>query len=354
MSDGPTTFVVPDPDGPETARRLTDTFLEQEPLLHNRIADLVSAYRQLGDLIPQTMAKFGSGHFFPFAESEFELANSYLLVQRAFYRHALVGLRSVLELGLLSVYWDRHDRAEDVIAGWVTSVEPTPFKKEILSGLFSMADVQEFDRSCDLRQLIDRAYGQLSNFTHVRGFHHSSSSLNRANFVQFDADSLRRWAASLDDVIPIVVILHLLKYPIGLQETPLDQKFGLNGPAGGFLNPWQADRLRAVLKPPHLDALQRISDANEDAVQAAEAIRNLSDISSDQFHEQIIEFDKDLIRSQGYERWHASQMQLYESEKALNPDSYAAFEARAARLLRWAKDEKVTGDRSTTDGDVTA
>ena len=127
MSNRPTLFIVPDQDGPDNARRLTDSFLEQEPALHQRIADLTSAYRQLGELIPQTMTKLGSGHFFPFAESEFELANSFLLAQRAFYRHALVGLRTVLELGLLSVYWDRHDRAEDAIAGWVTSFEPTPF-----------------------------------------------------------------------------------------------------------------------------------------------------------------------------------------------------------------------------------
>src|ERR1019366_2193276 len=84
---------------------LTDDLLSRDDALLHSIVNVMTAHRELGDLIPQTVSKFGSGHFFPFSESEFELSNSLLLARYGFYRYAFVALRSVLELGLLSVYW---------------------------------------------------------------------------------------------------------------------------------------------------------------------------------------------------------------------------------------------------------
>src|SRR5437870_4947994 len=107
---------------PEAVRQKTDDFFEQTPSEYERIEGLFDAYRQLGDLIPQTVEKFSSGHYFPFSESEFELTNSLMLAQHGFYRYAFIGLRSVLELGLLSVYWDRSGNAEQEVRGWLTSI----------------------------------------------------------------------------------------------------------------------------------------------------------------------------------------------------------------------------------------
>jgi hypothetical protein len=331
-----------DPDRPGKIRRATEEFLRREQSLHDQVSALTRAYYELQDLIPQTVEKLFSGHFFPFSESTFELANSSVLVQEGFYRYAFVGLRSVLELGLLSVYWDRKDKAEEDILGWLKAVEPTPFKNEILAGLRSISTVTEFEKSFDLGKLIGALYGSLSDFAHVRGYRYSSRGLNRgSNILQFNEDSFRAWANELRQVVGLVTTVHLLKYPVGLQHTPLDQKFGLNGPAGGFLNPWQADRLRAVLNPAHLAVLQEISDRDPNAQEMAAWVNDLPDISDEDFERQAFELNQDLIRGQGFESWYESEAQTYRSVAATDPAAWARFEERAAKLRAWAKENGV-------------
>src|SRR6185312_16192759 len=106
-------------------------------------------------------------------------------------------------------------------------------------------------------------YGTLSDFQHTKGQRHSSFWLNnRSNINQFDENSFGRWLELLSEVVEIVATFHLLKYPVGLQATPLEDKFGLNGPVGGFLRPDQLDLLKQILPPEVLVDLQQISDSD--------------------------------------------------------------------------------------------
>ncbi|MCJ7435719.1 MAG: hypothetical protein MUO77_19745, partial [Anaerolineales bacterium] len=67
-----------------------------------KISNLAWAYHSVGDLIPHTTVNFGSGHFFPWAESWDEIQISFNLCLFGFYKQAMVSLRSGLELGELS------------------------------------------------------------------------------------------------------------------------------------------------------------------------------------------------------------------------------------------------------------
>lgn len=187
----------------------TNDLLRHDPELSAHLHDLIWAFRDIGDLVPQTLDKLGSGHYFPFVEAETELNNAVLLAQRGFYRHAMVALRSVLELGLLSAYWDRTDRAEVEIQNWLRSIASTPRIAEILNGLRTIPAVEAFEQAVELGGRLQEIYRQLSDFVHTRGYRFSGQHLNRGNVLQFNEAAFRRWADCLRSVVRMVITVHL-------------------------------------------------------------------------------------------------------------------------------------------------
>jgi hypothetical protein len=89
-------------------------------------------------------------------------------------------------------------------------------------------------------------YEELCNFAHTKGIRFSSRALSASNVNTFNEASIKRWLEFLTRVMQTVAAFHILKYPVAFQHTPIDDKFGLNGPTGGFLLPFQADRLRKL------------------------------------------------------------------------------------------------------------
>lgn len=272
----------------------TNTFFCDNSVLSEKINDLIWAYNDVGDVIPQYSGKFGSGHKLPYSESFFELECSYQLLKLSFYKYAFIALRNALELGLLSVYWDRNDDAEKIIKEWHNSNEDTPFKRQILNGLLCVDNIKEF---CKHYDIIDRAkniYGDLSAFAHTKGYSFSSHNLNNANFTKFNQNVVFNWTVQLENVVQLLLILHVLKYPVALQNTPLEQKFGINIPYGGFLDIYQSDRIKAILNPEELKILQQISNKDENAKVLFEWVNSHPDISDKEFKKQLLDFDKDV------------------------------------------------------------
>ncbi|MEM4391528.1 MAG: hypothetical protein QXG67_01930, partial [Candidatus Nitrosotenuis sp.] len=113
----------------------SNDYLEANKKLYLRIDEMVWIHRSLSDLVPQTLENLGSGHIFPLLESEYELESSIELCKLGFYKHALIALRNVLELGLLSVYWDIDGKSHIDIRNWLFSIEPTPFKNTVFTKL---------------------------------------------------------------------------------------------------------------------------------------------------------------------------------------------------------------------------
>ena len=316
--------------------RATKEYLEQEPELAHRIGALMRAYRTTADLCPGTVEAFVLGSHFPFGESETEISNAYMLAQCGMYRYAFVALRVVLELGLLSVYWDRSDEARQEMTAWLRSSQRTPSMKKIRDGLRQIAAVQRFEDACGFDDRVKSAYEALNGYIHVRGFRYSTWKISRANFPRFDAGTFRSWCDSLDKVACLVVTAHLLKYPVGLQETPLDEKLGLNVPMGGFLNPWQAGQITSVLPAEHVTVLQEISDSDTSAVGMARAIRDMPDLSEEEWERQIERQNKFLIENQGFVAWHEQWSSIYEDAVHHSPETIERFRSRSESLRSWA------------------
>ena len=285
------------------AQRQTEEYLDRDGILKQRLDDVYWAFQDLCDLIPQHWGKLFSGHFFPLAQAMDELRNCGALAHVGFYHHAIAGLRWVLELGMLSVYWDRADTAERLVQKWLRSIEKTPFRKNVLQGLEEIPNVARYCKQSTYIADFNRVYKELSNYQHVRGVRYSSRHLSHGNVTRFQVIAFEKWADLTFQVVRLVTTVHLLKYPVGLQETWIDQKFGLNPPMGGFLNPWQVDRLRSLFGSDDLAMLQAISDTDPEARKLAEEIAAMPDLTTEQRELQELRWAKDVIENQGFESW---------------------------------------------------
>ena len=319
----------------------TNAYLEQNLKLKEQIQEYDWAFRSLSELAPLSPEKIFSGHVFPLTEAEYEIECSIVLCKIGFYKHAIASLRNVLELGLLSVYWDINDRAHIDIQNWLRSMEATPFRKTVFQKLATNENIKTFDGKQNLFEKTAALYEKLSNFSHTRGFGYSSRRLNaqNSNVNSFNDASLKRWLKIFGDVVEIVVVFHILKYPVALQYTPIDDKFGLNGPAGGFLNPHQMERLRRVVSQEHLPDLQKISDSDEGAISMAEWVNGWPDITEADFLLQIEKQDERSIEWEGYDHWLKNQRKLYGYLKKQKPEEYREKLDYFKKMKQWAREK---------------
>ena len=315
--------------------KATDECFNRNDALKQRLDDVYWAFQALCDLIPQTWNKLFSGHFFPITQAETELQNCATLAHIGFYHHAIAGLRWVLELGMLSVYWDRADNAEQVIQSWLRSKTTTPFRRRIRKGLKEIPNVALYCQQSAFLQDFDEMYEHLSKYQHNRGIRYSSRYWNDGNVIRFREAPLMYWAILAYKVVRLVTVAHLLKYPVGLQETLIDQKFGLNPPMGGMLNPWQADRLRSLLGSDELAKLQAISDADPEARELAAHVAAMPDITTEQREQQEYRWAQDVIENQGFESWFEMVQKLNELT-ATDENADAGFQQAVDELRDWA------------------
>ena len=185
----------------------TAKFFEDNPEYAQIIESYVLVFHSVMDLIPATVDNFWSGNLFPYTEAEYELHSSVYFATRGFYKHALNSLRSVLELGLLSVYWDIEDKSHIAIQDWLKSKKDTPYRPKIKSRLLENRNIKRFDDEGGFFTQLDDIYKKLSNFTHTKGARYSSEALSISNFNTFNEKSLKYWVQSLQKVVRLVMMV---------------------------------------------------------------------------------------------------------------------------------------------------
>jgi hypothetical protein len=318
----------------------TNEYLQQHPETGERIEEDNWIFRSLFQLLPETLETFWSGHIFPIAEAEYELECSIVLCKLGFYKHAISSLRNVLELGLLSVYWDIDDQSHIDIQNWLRSMESTPFRKRVFTKLKRNSNIRTFDDKQNLFEKTSALYGELSDFSHTKGFGYSSRQLNKhqSNVNSFNEMSLTKWLELTQRVVEIISIFHVLKYPVGLQYTPIEEKFGLNGPMGGFIEPHQVERIKEIISKEMLADLQEISDNDPDVIEVIKWINDQPDITETEFRAQIERQDKQFIEMQGYDLWIRNERKLYKSIQKNNPKLFEEKKIYFKKLKLWAKE----------------
>lgn len=320
----------------------TDEYLAHNGNVATVIEDTFWVFQSLLGLPPMTGENAFSGNLAPIIEAQAELQSSITLARLGIYKQALTSLRSVLELGVLQVYWDIDDQSHLTIGDWWVRGDKTPPSRKTreelrrVPGVSAYLDVDEtfFVRAQELEHF-------LGGYVHTRGGRSSSRALvPTTNTVAFNVDALTLWQQKLEEVGRVVLAVQLMKYPVGLQVTPLSAKFGLNPPAGGFVEPFVRDRFREYLDPDVRDRLQQISDNDEDALARAAWANNRPDVTEEEWREMAEQHDRFTIMTSSYETWEETDDAL---ARGLGTESTAEELAQRAeyraRLRAWAEEE---------------
>ena len=242
-----------------------------------------------------------------------------------------MGAGTWTSVGLL----DRADNAEREIQEWLASKASTPSKRDIGTGLLEIPNVARYCKRSTLREDFEALYGELSNYQHVRGVRYSSHHHTPGSSIHFNDEAFEEWLELAFRVVRLVATVHLLKYPVGLQDTPVGQKFGINGPSGGFLDLWQAHELRSLFDAEELAELQDISDGDPEARALAEEFQRRPDITEEQLQQQFLHWDQFSIEQQGFRSWLQDEIRDHRI-KDCDPKTDPDFQSRVAELRAWA------------------
>jgi hypothetical protein len=208
----------------------TDEYLRGKPRVLAEIAFSGRVLHHLVELVPITPSNAFSGDVFPLFEAYYEFESALALARFGYYKHARMATANLLELGILS--------ASDV-------------------GGRSHIDVRKLEPLQDIpnwRRYLERAPGfpdevaalhdALVGYVHTRdtpGSLGTSSGLSNAS--TFDEGVFIAWLGQLRSAVSSTVILHLLRYPAGIQGSDDDPEVGPRELAGNVLQRWKSDEL---------------------------------------------------------------------------------------------------------------
>ncbi|MBK7142461.1 MAG: hypothetical protein IPH75_10310 [bacterium] len=272
--------------------------------LNERIRRAGWVLQNAGGMVPQHAESLWSGHFFPYVEATDELAVSLNLALFGFYKQSMVSLRAGLELGLLSVYWNLNDDGHIAVKSWLRSNEETPRLGDIWRKFESHPNFAFVQSKYDLRKrLLD--LGTLSNYVHSKGYRYSNrfGLKFKPNFQIFSDDAFKKWLSQFEEVVRVIVILHLIKYPLGAFRYDYYSKFGIEEPWIGILDEAFVDQIESFIEPEIFQIVEELVRIDLYAKGVVAFVEGLPDLSEDELEKKMVDFDKSLIRSSGWNNW---------------------------------------------------
>lgn len=293
---------------------MTEKYFNQNSDKKQLVESLGWIYTAVGGIIPQTTENFWSGHFFPFIDSWEELQISFNLVCFGFYKQAFASLRSGLELGLLSVYYNINDDGHIAVQNWLRSRDSTdsntPPSKAIWKILLSNKNIQRFNDKHNLVKM-HQDLGYLHNYVHSKGAKYSNRyGKMKSNFQTFEPSMIEKWLESYRDVIKLVTTLHLLKYPLAIIRFDYSAKFGIDIPSFGGLEEHNIKKISELLPVEFIADIEIIAKDDLQTQEVLKEITDLPDMTEEEVEEQIIDMEKIFIESIGFEKWLVQQNEL--------------------------------------------
>ena len=269
----------------------TKLFLIKNNNFEKELFSLLWAYYSIGNSIPQTTENYWSGHYFPYSESYDELQISFLLCKQGLYKQAMTSLRSVLEVGILSVYYNISDEGHKLVQGWYQSgagkENDTPYFNSIWKILIKHKNFVKFNSYFDLEKRI-KNLELLHNYIHTKGLKFSNKfGLYKSNALTFHEKGFKKWIKTANEVVSIVIILHLLKYPIAILEYDYTKKFGIEIPEFGGLNSFGIEKIKEVIGKETAEVLLNIALEDEKVITIMNEIKSMPEISKAEIQEQI-------------------------------------------------------------------
>ncbi|WP_299148380.1 hypothetical protein [uncultured Dokdonia sp.] len=294
----------------------TSKYLSENQNLKGKISELGWFYHIIGMTVPQNWDNLFSGHFFAFTESWDELQISYNLLNFGLYKQAFVSLRSGLELGMLSVYYNINDEGHNMVKDWLLSKDSyeanTPRANAIWKVLLSNENIKTFNKKHDLKSEFNEL-GFLHNYVHTKGSRYSNKfGKMKTNSQTFEPELLKTWVQTYEKVATIVCTLHLLKYPISVVKFDYSKKFGIDIPSFGGLETYNIEKIRKILPEPYLNTIEEIAKNDSKTQETIEEIKSFPDKTEEEVENQIREMEKSFIEGMSFIKWLKHQESLLE------------------------------------------
>lgn len=192
--------------------------------------------------------------YFPWVEAAREFDQAMDLALASHYKAVYDHLRRALELVLVGAFFSSKLTTRAEAVGWTTSNQETPLFTRTLKRVRSLPRFRDLDAATSWGDLLQAFYWKLCDIVHVRGMAVSYNSIQPSFHIMggkclpaFDAVSLSRALNAFIDSVRHACAIIAASNPILLVGLPMDEKFGLNGPASGFFNDCQAARFNRLL-----------------------------------------------------------------------------------------------------------
>jgi hypothetical protein len=265
----------------------------------------------------KSVSDFFSGENFSMAECFEEIEASYNLIKYGFYKQSMISLRTSLEIGLLSIYWSILGKESLEFKQWLSSKFDTPYKNERFWKIFkSNENIKTFDLEFNLIEEI-KNFG-LSEFVHTKGIWYSNfGEFQRKLKGQDKIENYQEWLENFKDIVRILEVLHLLKFPtlnIRFSTDYLLSKFGTFDSIPQFGSGFgdEMDNLYSFIPTNQLTFINDITASNEEVIEIKKWINKLPDLTQKEIENKIIDNQKRNIESCGFESW-SSNTVIYDS-----------------------------------------
>lgn len=240
--------------------------------------------------------------YFPATETEMELDYSIKHVLIGSYKAAFADLRRALELSLISVYLTSESCDTKKAVDWITSKGDTPRFSTSIDKLIKIERYKEFNEEYNWKKNLQELYWQLSDFSHNKGqikgyreLHKTRSFINSTSRPSINFDTIDTFCDFYIRTVEEIVVLLSLYNPIILVGVPLEEKFGLYGPASGFFHDGQAELVHLLIPENYKKYFRQLAENDDEIKGYIEYFNSLPDLTQENIDEQIRE-DKEFMK----------------------------------------------------------
>ncbi|MFA6099987.1 MAG: hypothetical protein WC750_03875 [Patescibacteria group bacterium] len=267
----------------EASIQKTQQWFEAHPKIQSRFEASVNGFDELILAVPSTLDE-AYGIIPPWLyllhEADQELDSTITLIFSGMYKEALRTLRSFVELNLLgTLYFTTKDT--DDFKSWLRGEKETPRCKQLVEDLVkknpNIAKLEQIEWSVSLRIL----YKKLSQFVHTGGHGGSFQVLRDSNVHMFNERGVEFAVQEFMQAIKLVSAARIACFPLAMCPLPLFEKFGFGGPASGFFEDDQVDRISGIFKEDqkYLQCIKDIAVSDEDINAIVDGILSMPSLS---------------------------------------------------------------------------
>lgn len=233
--------------------------------------------------------------YYPSTETEMELDHSIKHALIGSYKSAFADLRRALELTIVSVYLSSEDVDRKKAFDWISSKEDSPGFSSVLTKLIKNGRYKDINDRCDWKSELQNLYWLLSDFCHNKGQLKGYRELNGTNFFTAGSsiptiknETLILFCDYYIRTVKEIVAIQSLYNPVIMIGLPLDEKFGMEGPASGFLNDRQADWINKLIPENYRVHFNHLLSQDKEVKALVEMVSSLPNLTEEDLKTQAV------------------------------------------------------------------